>query len=102
MDGNILREYNPTIGNITLSEYNPKNFGVIFQFSVKFPVFELFRVKFQKCYFPKVLYSHASSLTLTKFIITILPGDTAAGNLSFYWKFSKHTFDTKKLKIFII
>ena len=56
----ILREYNPTIGNITLLEYNPRNFRVIFQFRVKFPVFELFRVKFQKCYFPKVLYSHAS------------------------------------------
>ena len=57
---NILRDYNTSIGNITLLENNPKNFRVIFQFRVKFPFIELFRVKFQKCYFPKVLYSHAS------------------------------------------
>ena len=49
---NILRDYNTSIGNITLLENNPKNFRVIFQFRVKFPFFELFTVKFRKCYIP--------------------------------------------------
>ena len=54
---NILRDYNTSIGNITLLENNPKNFRVIFQFRVKFPFLNFLglnskSVIFQKCYIP--------------------------------------------------
>ena len=80
---NILRDYNTSIGNITLLEYNPKNFRVIFQNRVKFPFFENFRVKFQKCYFPKVLYSHASM------------------NISERWQQRKRRLKWKVIRIFL-
>ena len=61
-------------------EYNPKKFRVIvkvlFSKSVIFPVFIFlglfFRVIFQKCYFPKVLFSCASSDRPATYIFGIL------------------------------
>ena len=54
---NISRDNNPTIENITLLEYNPENFRVIFKFRVKFHFFNFLglnskKVIFQKCYIP--------------------------------------------------
>ena len=57
----LERKFYVCIFGIKVEQNIGRNFRVIFQFRVKFPFFELFRVKFQKCYFPKVLYSHASS-----------------------------------------
>ena len=53
---NILRNNNPTIGNITLLEYKPENFRVIFKFRVKFHFFNFLGLNSKRLFSKSVIF----------------------------------------------